>query len=513
MGIHLQLILTLVILSSTTLGQVGGGTASPQGTGSLASLARLRAAVEEYGRQVEVRDEAQGKLPELEAAESKARHDRDALVAEAEKALEELRLGHYCSECRRPASQIERETGDSFQVHLGKVKGRAIPMGPAEIAKKRAEYERKIQRASERLAIAARRLQTCRDALAAADRAILNGDLSVPQLSTRAALERANERAAERARERQEGAALDRLAADYRAKIRRYETERAALDAWWPANGDLSGRSLEELGDGKRMIAALKGLRRDITARGAELRGRREGYDRTRDEGEARAQKFDGELREVRDAFDRAQGRARQGVQQASPPAPSPAPVSAPPAPAATSPFAHSPAPAPQGPPPTPSERRPSLPDLFDGPDLKVTPSVLPSWSSLADAYNRARDAARAALGRVRKAVDDHADILADAGHELLGDLASGRKLRPLRATVTAWAKDRIGAIGRDLRARAMHGFDYDDLSSSDQIDMDVNDLIRTAVMNPLDYFGRAAWVDRWGRIMDKVRLNIFEGD
>lgn len=59
------------------------------------------------------------------------------------RAVQELRQGYYCSQCSRPASQIVRETGKSFQQHLRDVSGRPIPMSESRIAKKQEEFDRK----------------------------------------------------------------------------------------------------------------------------------------------------------------------------------------------------------------------------------------------------------------------------------------------------------------------------------------------------------------------------------
>lgn len=68
----------------------------------------------------------------------------DKLLEEKGAAYQELKGGYYCSECRRPKSQIERETNTSFEQHLRDVNGFRVPMGQDEIDKKMAEYDRKI---------------------------------------------------------------------------------------------------------------------------------------------------------------------------------------------------------------------------------------------------------------------------------------------------------------------------------------------------------------------------------
>jgi DNA repair exonuclease SbcCD ATPase subunit len=68
----------------------------------------------------------------------------NALVREKSNALEELRKGYYCSECKRPKSQIERETGETFPYHLRRVKGVSLPATREMLDKKAEEYDNKI---------------------------------------------------------------------------------------------------------------------------------------------------------------------------------------------------------------------------------------------------------------------------------------------------------------------------------------------------------------------------------
>lgn len=67
------------------------------------------------------------------------------LAAERDQALEELKSGQFCSKCRRPASEIEREDHVSFAEHLGLVHGEAVPVTQEELDAKAAEYDDKIQ--------------------------------------------------------------------------------------------------------------------------------------------------------------------------------------------------------------------------------------------------------------------------------------------------------------------------------------------------------------------------------
>jgi len=61
------------------------------------------------------------------------------------RAIQELRQGFYCSQCKRPASQIVKETGTSFKQHLRNVNGRPIPMSESRIAEKKKQFDRQLE--------------------------------------------------------------------------------------------------------------------------------------------------------------------------------------------------------------------------------------------------------------------------------------------------------------------------------------------------------------------------------
>lgn len=87
----------------------------------------------------------------IDADLSKLLDEQAALIAEKDKALQELRLGYYCSQCGRPASQIQREESETFQQHLGRVQGRAIPATQEQLDKKAREYDQKIEALANRI--------------------------------------------------------------------------------------------------------------------------------------------------------------------------------------------------------------------------------------------------------------------------------------------------------------------------------------------------------------------------
>ncbi len=72
--------------------------------------------------------------------------EKDLLVLESEKitAYNELKNGYYCSECKRPKSEIERTDNTTFEKHLRDVNGVRIPMSQDQIDKKMAWYDSKI---------------------------------------------------------------------------------------------------------------------------------------------------------------------------------------------------------------------------------------------------------------------------------------------------------------------------------------------------------------------------------
>ncbi|KZM51757.1 hypothetical protein OA90_00035 [Labrenzia sp. OB1] len=61
------------------------------------------------------------------------------------RAIQELRQGFYCSQCKRPASQIVKETGTSFKQHLRNVNGRPIPMSEKNVAEKKKQFDRQLE--------------------------------------------------------------------------------------------------------------------------------------------------------------------------------------------------------------------------------------------------------------------------------------------------------------------------------------------------------------------------------
>ncbi|WP_221032863.1 hypothetical protein [Actomonas aquatica] len=88
---------------------------------------------------------------EINARVDRAREALDKAERLREQGIRELQEGYYCSQCNRPASQIEDQTGNSFQSHLRQVSGRAIPASAEVVARKTAEFDRAIEQAKAKL--------------------------------------------------------------------------------------------------------------------------------------------------------------------------------------------------------------------------------------------------------------------------------------------------------------------------------------------------------------------------
>ena len=99
------------------------------------------------------------------------------LIAEKDVALDEFRKGLFCSDCKRPKSQVEREDKISFEQHIedGRSRGRHVmPAPPGLLKEKEVEYDRKI-------AAAQAKVTECEDQIAVADR---NRDRDLKDIET-----------------------------------------------------------------------------------------------------------------------------------------------------------------------------------------------------------------------------------------------------------------------------------------------------------------------------------------
>lgn len=210
----------------------------------LAARRELREEHESFGRALE--DLRRARLSELERRPPDRRDERGALATqiraleiERERALLELRMGLFCSQCERSKSQIEREERKPFEEHLVDVKGRGIPADPALIERTRRDYERRIEQLEQEAARLAAEESAAREAqergLAEIERRQRELHIEharrVARLEARAQeeLARARQQRLERAREREAAVsmALAELLAAELALAQATERERA----------------------------------------------------------------------------------------------------------------------------------------------------------------------------------------------------------------------------------------------------------------------------------------------
>jgi hypothetical protein len=73
------------------------------------------------------------------------------LRAECDQALAELAAGMYCSQCGRSASEIVRQTGQSFEDHLSEVNGDPLPAPPEVIENKQRQCNQQLVNLASRI--------------------------------------------------------------------------------------------------------------------------------------------------------------------------------------------------------------------------------------------------------------------------------------------------------------------------------------------------------------------------
>ncbi len=93
-----------------------------------------------------------------EKRKAQAEENVQNLIAEKNRALKDIDMGLYCSECRRSATEIEKEDRTSFFKHLFEVKGRAIPGDPKVTAETIRKYDGMIDKAQAQARAAADKL-------------------------------------------------------------------------------------------------------------------------------------------------------------------------------------------------------------------------------------------------------------------------------------------------------------------------------------------------------------------
>lgn len=126
-----------------------------QGAGFSSEVVVLRGIVDDILNAQQLKKKAEEELLNQDVLENqeatKLRHDVNAMIREKANALEELRNGYYCSECKRPKSQIERETSETFAYHLRRVEGRSIPASAEMLEQAAEKYNERIAQLKKKL--------------------------------------------------------------------------------------------------------------------------------------------------------------------------------------------------------------------------------------------------------------------------------------------------------------------------------------------------------------------------
>lgn len=148
----IQKIYKFICLLSVLAGNPLDGRAQTTAAGTVSSIEQLARSFMDDQKRIQESKTAIQTSYQLEAerlAEMQA--ELHALIQEKANALAELRSGLYCSQCNRPKSQIERETGKSFRSHLTEVSGVPKAATPEAIQAKSDEYNRKIADLEEKI--------------------------------------------------------------------------------------------------------------------------------------------------------------------------------------------------------------------------------------------------------------------------------------------------------------------------------------------------------------------------
>jgi myosin heavy subunit len=122
------------------------GICQTAGSGTLATIESLANSIQKNDERVAALNRQH--LASYEAENEKlAEHKKRLreLIAEKNRALQELKSGLYCSECKRPKSEIERNGSETFAGHLRRVRGVSVPATRQHIESKMAEYDRLIK--------------------------------------------------------------------------------------------------------------------------------------------------------------------------------------------------------------------------------------------------------------------------------------------------------------------------------------------------------------------------------
>ncbi|MCA8963902.1 MAG: hypothetical protein H6838_12930 [Planctomycetes bacterium] len=216
-----------------------------------------------HGRAVEATQVLERENPRIDALRPQS-HDLANQLRELERervrALDEMRRGEFCSQCNRPASQIERETGKSFRDHLTEVNGHAVASEQL-IRKKDDEYQGKIDALRRRLDKVDAEL---RERIARRDQAISSAWGIIDGFGTAARDTDNQHRYNQSSRQLQANSArANRDASTGAAKRAQqdYEAADRAHAARWPAGTDYKRLPLAELDEIRRSMDQLDRLR------------------------------------------------------------------------------------------------------------------------------------------------------------------------------------------------------------------------------------------------------------
>lgn len=108
----------------------------------------LKVRAKDIARLKENTGKPSSELSELERQYDWARQETSELIKEKRTVIDQLKGGHFCSECMRSKFEIEKG-GENFDVHLRRVSGHAV-MAPDKIAEREADYDRRIGQAIDR---------------------------------------------------------------------------------------------------------------------------------------------------------------------------------------------------------------------------------------------------------------------------------------------------------------------------------------------------------------------------
>lgn len=493
-----------------------------------------------------LRADERRKLVEIDGRVDALRKEIEELRNEREQALEELRLGHYCSKCGRPASQIQREENESFQQHLGRVSGQSIPASAGQLQKTASKYDLMIARvqskveketalisktqeetkrsiqaeqrafsAVESAASTARgRLETARSDLREA-KSLLSGAAHAYKMTQgKEALRRNHRQLYERSIEREVAWKRDDKLADARELDAEARVLRGRLARI--AKVDLTTLTPDQLKKAQGDMARFRALE----AQAADIRESARRLDQdieAREESRAQdVQRYNERVRVEAEEVSRLTGSALQPVYAREDWVPR-----------YVDPSQGAKAAGDQA----DTDQAQQEARLLKAPAIKEIGSSSYDWkrvdlSKLRDSV-RLPDFASRTADQVREVLDVDVDKLKDKIRtKLISGLVKGKFVEPLSTSVRTWgeavydnAKKRVKERGLSLANRALDMVGIErpaarPLSPEEAIDLQVIELFSTSIQAPHDYSRRQAWTDRAVRVLDSAMEGLgFGGD